>query len=217
MFRKDPIVTSHIYHIFNRGVNKGDIFFTDEDYSRFLNVAIHYKTSSIKFSDSFPDTVSGKSGKSSFGESSRVKVLAYCLMPNHFHLLIKQLVEGGITSYMRHLANSYSHYVNIKYKREGPLFQGRFKNVLIESDEQLVHVSRYIHLNPLVSNLVTDLKNFKWSSYLDYISDNKSDFCDTDLVLGYFKSKQDYEHFVLDQADYGKELERIKHLTFDSE
>lgn len=219
MFRKDPIVTDHIYHIFNRGVNKADIFFRDEDYSRFLKVAIHYKTSSVKFSDILPDTVSGEagSGEAGVGESARVKILAYCLMPNHFHLLIKQLADNGISSYMRHLANSYSHYVNIKYERVRPLFQGRYKNVLIETDEQLVHLSRYIHLNPLVSNLVTQLKNFKWSSYLDYIHDLKTDFCDTDLVLAYFKSRQDYERFVLDQADYGEELEKIKHMTIDSE
>ena len=212
--RKVPIVTGEIYHIFNRGVNKLNIFFLEEDYRRFLQAAIHYKTKTSKFSYekgfSHDDPVSLSSTK-----KVGVQILAYSLMPNHFHLLVKQLIDGGITSYIRHLANSYSHYVSVKHKRSGPLFEGRFKNVLIESQEQLIHVSRYIHLNPLVSNIVSDLKSYPWSSYLSYIKGREDYLCDSAMVTEHFKSGKDYESFVLNQADYGRELEKIKHLTLD--
>lgn len=216
MSRKVPIVTNSIYHIFNRGVNKGDIFFSEEDYKRIFDVAVHYKTSTIRFSDSLPDPGSGGALGISIIQP-KVELLVYCLMPNHFHFLIKQLVDGGITWYMQHLSNSYSHYINTKYKRVGPLFESRFKNVLVETDEQLLHVSRYIHINPIVSNLAGDLRDYKWSSYLSYLGDHKDNLCEPDLVLGHFASSGEYEGFVNDQVEYGKELERIKHLTIDFE
>ena len=216
--RKVPLTTNEIYHIFNRGVNKGDIFFLDRDYKRFLQTALHYKTKTSKFSY---ETISNISNDPvslrpvGVEKPPRVQIFAYCLMPNHFHFLIKQLVDGGITSFLRQLSNSYSHYVNIKHKRICPLIQGRFKNILIESQEQFLHVSRYIHLNPLVTDLIPDLKDYSWSSYLAYISDFKDELVDSELILANFKSKKTYEQFVLDQADYGRALEQIKHLTFD--
>lgn len=136
-------------------------------------------------------------------------------MPNHFHLLMKQLIDNGITDYMRRLGNSHSHYINVKHKRTGPIFEGCYKNVLVESDQQLVHASRYIHLNPLVSGLVSSLEDYKWSSFSGYIEKEKGKLCDTNEVLGYFKSRQDYKDFVLDQAEYARELENIKHLAID--
>ncbi|MDO8715905.1 MAG: transposase [Dehalococcoidales bacterium] len=214
--RKTPLVTGSFYHIFNRGVNKQDIFFEKWDYVRFLKAAIHYKDKSIKFS--YEDLVPirhrfNETGSSDSG--ARVEVLAYSLMPNHFHFLIKQLKDGGITDYMRRLANGYAHYVNNKHGRVGPLFAGRFKGVLIENDDQLLHLSRYIHLNPLVSGLTDDLKDYPWSSYFSYSGTSQDDLCDPGEILGMFKDKDGYKRFVLDQADYGKRLEEIKHLTID--
>ena len=215
------LATGHIYHIFNRGVNKGNIFFEEGDYKRFIRVAVHYLTSKRTFSHSGliktgSDTGSPKSDPVSEIEK-KVQVLAYCLMPNHFHFLIKQIAHKGITWYMQHLGNSYSHYVHTKHKRVGPLFEGRFKNVLVQSDEQFIHVSRYIHLNPLVSGLVSGLDDYNWSSYLRYVNDIEDSLCDPEPVLALFKSKEDYKQFVLDQADYGRELEKIKHSTIDLE
>lgn len=137
--RKVPVVTGHIYHIFNRGVNKGEIFFAEEDYQRFLLTATHYLIKTTKFSYEKAFILNDPG---SLEEKPKVEILAYCLMPNHFHFLIKQLVDNGLSSYLQHVTNSYVHYVNIKYKRIGPLFQSRYKNILIETDEQLVHVLR---------------------------------------------------------------------------
>lgn len=211
--RKVPLIINQTYHIFNRGVNKGNIFFSEGDYRRFFQAAIHYKSRNIKFSYA-NDPVSLEGQKEDMG-NPKVQVLAYCFMPNHFHFLLKQLVDRGVTSYIQRLCNSYSHFVDEKYGYEGPLFQGRFKNVLIETQEQLVHVSRYIHLNPLISGLVTDLRDYNWSSYSGYIKDFKEELGDPDFILADFKSKTDYEKFVLDQANYAKELGRVKHLVLE--
>ncbi len=221
MLRKEPLVTNHIYHLFNRGVNKGEIFFSDVDYHRFLYSAAHYIANSSKFSHKSVLSDTGAE-RSKVGLSEpKVQILAYCLMPNHYHFLVNQLIENGITAYMSRLNNSYSHYVNVKYKRVGPLFQGRFKNVLINTDEQLIHTSRYIHLNPLVSGIISKLEDYKWSSYLSYISEDKArgkfGLCDPNPILSHFNSKDDYKKFVQDQEDYGRKLEQIKHLTYDYE
>jgi len=214
MRRKHILTTGNFYHIFNRGVNKNDIFFSERDYKRFLTTAIHYKNFTHKFtSSSVSDTVSEKLEKM---EKPKIQILAYCLMPNHFHFLIKQLEEGGITWFIQHLINSYVHYINIKHNRVGPLLQGPFKNVLVDSDEQLLHLSRYIHLNPLISNLTTDFKTHRWSSYPSYISADYSDnLSEPEFILGNFKSREDYEKFVLDQEDYARSIDYLKHHLLD--
>lgn len=211
--RKVPLANGEVYHIFNRGVDKADIFYTDNDYKRFIKTFKYYLTRpSPKYSQRW---LSGDH----IGSEGRplVEVFAYCLMPNHFHLILKQLIDNGITMLMRKVANSYSHYLNLKSKRIGPLFQGRFKNVLIENDEQLVHLSRYVHLNPVVARLVLRPENYPWSSFREYLDldEQKEKICDSRLVLDNFKSRQSYETFVYDQVSYAKELDRIKHLTFD--
>ncbi len=132
-------------------------------------------------------------------------------MPNHFHFLLKQLKEGGITEFLSKLCNSYTKYFNTKYKRVGPLLQGEFKAVLVESDEQLLHLSRYIHLNPLVSYIVKNLDLYEWSSYEEYINSKSKGVCVKENVLSFFKSPASYKQFVLDQAEYGEKLELIKH------
>ena len=216
MLRKDTLITGNFYHIFNRGVNKNDIFFSEKDYKRFRATAIHYKNFLHKFTASsvsgVSDPVSEKLRKM---EKSKIQIFAYCLMPNHFHFLIKQLEDGGITWFMQRLTNSYVHYLNIKHKRVGPLFQGRFKNILVDSDIQFLHLSRYIHLNPLVSNLTTDLRKYTWSSYPSYISNYNDNLSEAKFILENFKSKGDYERFVLDHADYAKSLEDMKHHILD--
>jgi putative transposase len=136
-------------------------------------------------------------------------------MPNHYHLLLRQLEEKGISEFINKVTNSYTKYFNTRHERVGPLLQGQFKAVRIESDEQLIHVSRYIHLNPLVAFLVKDLKEHAYSSYPAYIDLRKDKLCEKEFILAMFKNSQIYEHFVLDQADYGKTLEQIKHKLLE--
>jgi len=136
-------------------------------------------------------------------------------MPNHYHFLIRQIQDNGISEFISKISNSYTKYFNTRYSRVGPLLQGQFKALRIESDEQLIHVSRYIHLNTIASFLVKDLKEYPWSSYQNYISSQFDKACSKDFVLSMFKSEHTYEEFVLDQVDYAQKLELIKHLALE--
>lgn len=136
-------------------------------------------------------------------------------MPNHFHLLLKQTENGGITEFLSKISNSYTKYFNNKNHRVGPLLQSEFKAVLIETDEQLLHLSRYIHLNPVVSYLVKDLSLYPWSSYKEFINYSSNGFCKKEEVLNFFKSPLKYKQFVLDHSNYAQQLEKIKHQLIE--
>lgn len=146
---------------------------------------------------------------------TQLDLISYCLMTNHFHFLIKQKPINADSKFMQQLTNAYTEYFNKKYKRDGSLVQGRFKATLINSDSLLLHTSRYIHLNPLASGIVNNLKDFQWSSYLEYVNYSKDNLCKKEIILNQFTSNSAYQQFVLDQANYAKELDRIKHLTID--
>ncbi len=206
------MVTDQIYHVYNRGAEKRHIFESRTDYKRFIKSTQYYlfKGPKPKFSHFSQEKISKLRLNDKICD-----ILAYCLMPNHFHLLLKQNTNGGITEFLSKLSNSYTKYFNLKYDRVGALFQGEFKSVLIESDEQLVHVSRYIHLNPVASFLVTKPENWEWSSYMEYLDQNSSGFCQTTQILGLFKDSVAYRQFVEDQIAYAQELEIIKHQLIE--
>lgn len=139
-------------------------------------------------------------------------------MPNHFHLLLKQNIDGGISKFLGNFQNSYTRYFNTIHDRDGSLFLNQFKAVRIENEEQLIHVSRYIHLNPFVASIVSKLDNlpgYPWSSYMDYVEEGSSDFVETEMILGLFKDKLAYRKFVDDEAEYRRNLKRVEHLLFD--
>ncbi|KKP48377.1 MAG: hypothetical protein UR39_C0001G0172 [Candidatus Woesebacteria bacterium GW2011_GWA1_33_30] len=220
--RYNPLIEKYFYHVFNRGVNKRPIFKTKYNYRRFTLLIKFYNSVEypIKFSKFM--TLSRDQRSEIWNrlakEKTQTDVLSYCLMPNHFHLLLKQNTEKGISKLLANIQNSYAKYFNIKNERIGPLFQGQFKAVRIDSEEQLLHVSRYIHLNPHSSGIVKNhdkLLSYEWSSLPEYINQVKFSFCKKDDVLTSFKNTESYKNFVLNNADYQKELENIKHLTFD--
>lgn len=220
--RFNPLVNSYYYHIFNRGVNKRPIFKKKYEYRRFLLLLKYYNylDHPIKFSK-FMTLVRDQRqeiwDRISNGKTNS-DIISYCLMPNHFHLLLKQNSNSGISNLLANLQNSHARYFNIKNERVGPLFQGQFKAVRIDSEEQLLHVSRYVHLNPYSSGLVANtdkLMKYEWSSLPEYLNQANFPFCKKDDILCNFKSEGSYKNFVLDNADYQKELDNIKHLTFD--
>ena len=211
--RLTPLVTGEFYHVYNRGVEKRDIFTQPRDYKRFVQASFYYqflgpKPSFSKFSKSQITTFKP------LNENKILEIICYCLMPNHFHFLVRQLKEGGISNFTSQLTNSYTKYFNTKYNRVGPLLQGPFKALRVESNEQLLHLSRYIHLNPIVSGLVTSLNQYPWSSYKDYQNENKS-FCAIKEVLNFFPSSKKYLEFTKDQIEYGITLEILKHQALD--
>jgi len=157
------------YHIYNRGAEKSEIFLDDQDYKVFLHFIEKYLDS-----------------KSKHLLATEVKLLVYCLMPNHFHLFIHQITKNGIVKFMRSLGTSYSMYFNNRHERSGTLFQGVYKATNIESDAYFLHLSRYIHLNP--SGLTEDWRGYSYSSYKAYLGDVKFSWLDPVPILGFFKT-----------------------------
>lgn len=218
--RKTPIVTGEVYHVFNRSVGQQPIFLSAKDFQRAIDTFRFYQYGKPPLRFSFYNRLPQQQKLEFFLSLTRstpvVDINCFCLMPNHFHFLLKNLEEKGINQFMSNFQNSYAKYFNTKTKRNGTLFQQNFKAVRIASDEQLIHVSRYIHLNPVTAYLIEaeDLKNYLWSSYPAYF--NTSDaFLEKSLILSQFRSKKSYEKFVLDHVDYQRELDKIKHLTLE--
>lgn len=210
--RSIPFVNGEFYHIFNRGVAKMQIYTNSYDYYRFTKSIIYYQRMGPKPRFSL---FSGKNTLSNLEGEKIVNITCYCLMPNHFHFLLQQIKDNGITEFMGKLSNSYTKYFNTKNKRVGPLLQGEFKSVHVETNEQLIHVSRYIHLNPLVGYKTKNLEIYQWSSYPEYIGIVNTSICEKTIILEQFKSPEAYKQFVLDHEEYARKLEYIKHLLLD--
>lgn len=207
--RNLPLVNGEYYHVINRGVARMPIFSTGRDYQRFINAFTYYLNIQPQTRFSF------NKRQILQAEERIVDIISFCLMPNHFHFLLKQNVDDGIMNFIRKTSNSYAKYFNIKRKRKGPLFEGKFKAVRIETNEQLLHLSRYIHLNPLVGYVVKDIKMHKWSSYFEFINNTNSGICSKEIILDQFKTAKNYKKFVLNHEDYGKQLEKIKHKLLE--
>lgn len=211
-YRTTPFVNDNFYHLFNRGVEKRQVFSNSNDYSRFLDVLYYYQFQGPK-----PRFSTYKRFKQKdFDKKPKiVEIECYCLMPNHFHLLVRQLKEKGVEEFMRKVLNSYTKYFNTRHKRIGPLFQGAFKAVIVETDEQLLHLSRYIHLNPFTSGLVEKLEDYQYSSFLAYTKQSKDQLCTEQTILNFFKNSKGYAEFIADNQEYARELEKIKHLLIE--
>ncbi len=219
--RISPFVSNGYYHVFNRGVNKSDIYLVTRDYNQMLLSTNYYrfKNPSVKLSRLKLLSVTKQSQILAELESTNntlVDIMSFVFMPNHFHFLLKQNVDFGVSKFISQLTNSYTRYYNTSHNRTGHLFQGQFKSVEIESEDQLIHVSRYIHLNPYVSRLISKktLDSYIYSSYLNYVS-TKANFVNCNEILNIVGSKKSYEDFVIGHADYARELEIIKHQTID--
>jgi putative transposase len=205
--RKVKIAPGEHYHIYNRGINKQKIFLDESDYTRFLFCLLYFQ-SGITFNNLGYYVFNFKKNKkfnlsadtlSKIFSTRYVELVNFCLMPNHFHLTVFEKNEKGIATYMQRVLNSYTKYFNTKYKRTGHLFQGPYQAVYIEDNEQLLHVSTYIHKNPKevwgFNN--SELISYPWSSYQDYVVNNRWDvFLKLDIVLGQFKNKVEYIDFV---------------------
>ena len=182
------------YHVFNRGVNKQDIFRDEEDYSVFLNLLKRHLGD---------EPATDKSGRPYGNYREGITLLAFCLMPNHYHLLVLQAEPEAMTQLMRSVCTAYTMYYNKKYNRVGHLFQGAFKASMILYDSYLEHISRYIHLNPE--------DYLKWSySSLDYYLDKKhASWINSDLLMEDFTPKS-YLAFLSDYKDHRAMLKEIK-------
>ncbi len=221
-YRKTIFAQDQIYHVFNRGVASLPIFLSKAYHQRFIQLIEYYRFVNTPISFSHFIQIA-KETKDQIIETLikenivHIEILAFCLMPNHFHFLLKQISDKGIIKFMSNLQNGYVKYLNIKGGRVGPLFQSAFKAKHIESDEQLLHVSRYIHLNPTTSYLVSKekLSQYPWSSFPSYIGSSLYLFVNTEIINSFFKDQEKHKEFIIDQIDYQRQLANIKHLVLE--
>ena len=219
--RSLPLVRGEIYHIFNRGIDHRPTFIYKRDYTRAIETIKFYRFASppVRLSVYLSVGVDRRDEiqRNLSSAEKLIDLFAYCLMPNHFHFLIKPLSDQGVATFLSQFQNSYTRYFNTKDKRTGPLFLDQFKAVRIETDEQLMHVQRYIHLNPYTSFVVKKLEDiftYPWSSLKEYFEAGEG-LCEKRSVLSYFKDLVDYKQFIVDQASYQRELASIKHLLME--
>lgn len=186
--------TGHLYHIYNRGVEKRKIFRDEADYSTFLSIVKDYLTSKETLKTDIPSRYTPY--WRSHLKKNEIELICFCLMPNHLHFLVKQNTKDGITRFMRRICNAFVRYFNKKHERIGTLFQGKFKTVLVETDPYLLHLTRYIHLNPLelikptTPNPLKWLQTYPYSSYPEYLNLRTTAWVQPRLVLSFFKTAQ---------------------------
>ncbi len=197
-----------IYHIFNKSIASYAIFRTRPDSLRFLYCLDYYNNRIIhhNLAHALQRKTYRYENLLKIKESSIIDFLCFCIMPDHYHLLTKVVDETLVSKYINDLENSYTRYFNIKNHRKGPLWQTSFKAVRIKTNEQLLHVSRYIHLNPTSSSLVNKPEDWEFSSYLDYINGSFLEFNHDISIV----SKNSYKSFVENNKDYQKTLKIIK-------
>lgn len=220
--RKTILANDHFYHVFSRGIDRRPTFTTKWELKRAIETLKYYRfrNLTLKLSQylNLPEIERQKTSQELVKKDEKlVEIVAFCIMPNHFHFLLKQVQNNGISRFVANFTNSYTKYFNTIHQRNGPLFEGLFKAVLVETDEQFVHLSRYIHLNPVASLLVDEarLEEYRWSSLQEYLRKTSESICTKDYILSFFKSINEYRKFLLDQVAYVQQLEKIKHLLIE--
>lgn len=226
--KKPTFVENEIYHIFNRGVEKRQIFLDDRDYLRFIHDLFEFNDENSVFNVSYYFNSKSNEVEPRYLKKEQkprkllVEILIFTLMPNHFHLLLRQKRERGIVKFMQKLGTGYSMYFNKKYERVGGLFQGRFKAVLVKEEAHFIHLPFYIHTNPLDLNYggstsIDYLKNYRWSSFPDYIGKkNFPSVTSRGFLLEFFGGEKEYEKATKNWSEEKEEnLKEIKDVLLE--
>lgn len=191
------------YHIYNRGTDKRAVFLDDQDFERFFQSMEEFNNSDpvgglfvASFRKKLLRSSATQLSEESRNEERLVDIIAYCLNPNHFHLLLKQVSEKGIEKFMQRLGTGYTKYFNHKYDRTGVLFQGKFKAIHVDSNEYLLHVSAYVNLNFRVHQLKDSGAQWR-SSFGEYTGERRGrQLCMTESILGQFRNVKGYRDFA---------------------
>jgi len=210
--RKTKFSSGEYYHIFNRGVDKREIFSDNNDLARFFQSMSEFNTKepigSI-FENSFRDSaLGGRAAKS----KKLVNFICFCLNPNHYHFVLEQVADNGIQKFMHRLGGGYTWYFNNKNKRNGVLFQGKYKSVHIGTNEYLLHMSAYVNLNNKVHQLGGSAAKLTMSSWKEYFKNDKEGFCNKEIILRQFNGTEEYKNFAGDSLRSireKKEMEKI--------
>ena len=177
------------YHVYNRGCNRENIFVSDRNYHYLLRQA------------------------EKFLEDADISIIAYCLMPNHYHFLLRSDSNDSVAKFIQRLFNSYSQAFNRQQKRSGTLFAGRVKSILVDDESYLIELCRYIHLNPVVAGLVSRPEDWAYSNYLEWIGKRSSKLCDNEFIQEYFPKATDYQAFILSSISDAKARKLAKYLS----
>ena len=221
--RLEILANGEIYHVFNKAIANEQIFIKSRLLKHAVDLIEYYRfPQRLRFSffRRLPEKQKLEYSSSYHNNNSKlVDIYAFCLMPNHFHLLVKQASHNGIKTFLSNFQNSFGKYFNTITTRSGSVFQKPFKARRVSSDEEFLHLGRYIHLNP-VTSFLTDFKNlgsYPWSSYPTYIKDStsKNELVDPSPTLSLTGSRKKYIKFVENQVDYQRKLQLIKHLTIE--
>lgn len=232
--RKLTFVTNEIFHVYNRGVAKQAIFLDKYDYQRFLNILRWHQSTNYSYSKYIARLQYAKLHQVKEDEIIQfinteyslspplVKVHAWTLMPNHYHLVTEQTAPNGIVQFMHRVGNAYAHYFCRKYDHSGSVFQGRFKGVWVADETQFVNLCRYVHINPLSAQITTPEKLIKypWTSLQEYLNpadqNQHSALADGKLLLSQFNTFGDLYNFTLTGLQ-PHEKKIIKNLTIDDD
>jgi putative transposase len=200
------------YHIFNRGVAKNKIFRENQDYKHFLYYLKLYLTEVSDDFDLQGRTLKVSPSRTPNNFAEKIQLNAYCLMPNHYHLLLYQTDKLLIRDFMRSIGTKYAMYFNHKYKRVGPIFQGKYKAVLVDSEDQLIYLTKYIHRNPVdILPSGSDLEGFKYSSFGNYLGKFSQDWLKHKSILNGFTS----DNKLLSYKKFVEELEEDTSIIDD--
>ena len=215
---KIQLVNGEYYHIYNRGVDKREIFQDEKDYFKFLRNLKDFNNKSCY--EERMRIIKVKKELNSFLAKNKkvVDIVAYSLLPNHFHLILKQVSDNGISKFMHKIGTSYTNHFNTKNDRSGSLFQGRYKVIYIDNDDYLLWLSGYVNSNVEIHG-IEKAENYKWSSYDVFLGKRESKILsDVDIVLSRFKTPRDYKSYVngvIEQSRNRKEMikrEKRKYL-----
>lgn len=218
--RNELLVNDEYYHVYNRSSWNEDLFNSQSRIKRALDLISYYRFHQLLRYSKFK--LLSRERRAEYlaiikKDEPLVNIYAYSLMPDHYHLLLKQLTDGGIKKFITDFQNAYARYFNIKNNNRGSLFINPFKSKRIETDKYFLHVSRYIHLNPVTSYLckLDELSNDVRSSYRFYVNENNDSFVDTKLILSMVGSGNSYFKFLSDRVDYQRKLRNIKRYLLE--
>jgi len=206
MIRNDILAEDEHYHILGRGNQKQVLYKNQSDYIRFMFLLLYFQSPEsftqigrhVSFFKKKQDYKVSEEKKKLILSNRFVELVNFCIMPNHYHLTIYNKTDKGVSKYMQKVLNAYAKYFNTKYKQVGHVFQGPYKAVHIGDDTQLQYLSTYIHKNPKEIKGV-DYKKYNWSSYQDYVSENRwGSLLKHEIITESFDSKDDYKSFVKD-------------------
>lgn len=216
--RKDPLITGLYYHIYNRGVDKRDIFMNEADLKRFVLSVKEFNT--IEPTGSIKDLMIQKN--SDVGRPKRtnlplVSIVCYCFNPNHFHFILKQEVDGGISEFFKRLLGGYTKYFNLSHKRSGALFQGRFKSNLIDDDAYFLKIRPYVHLNYSVHNIPKEKSHLVLASEKEYDANNFTIVSEKEAknLLDFYGSNKNFRKECSDVVSWIREERGLVSLLDD--